>query len=341
MTLRAYRTALVGFGKMAQGYSHDAKMALYYPYASHAQVLRDHPYFDWCAVVDPDEGARNSAVRDWGISNAAPSPEAVAGREKIEVAVLATPPDQRLAVLDSFPALKAVLVEKPLGFDLKSARDFVDAFCERNIMVQVNLWRRADQLLSHLATGELQNRIGRAQAVSFVYGNGLRNNGTHMVDLARMLFGEIVRVQRIGLSEGHAGSPIPGDVNPTFAAVTESGLNLLFQPLFFSHYRENGLTVWGETGRLEIMNEGLVIHVYGMTNNRAMQGAAEIAHDRPERLETSVGRALYRLYDNLAAALEAVDAERLCSPSLSALQTTVIVEAVAAAPVDGRWVDLP
>lgn len=339
--MRAYRTALIGFGKMAQGYSHDAAMALYYPYASHAQVLRDNPRFDWCAVVDPDEGARSSAIRDWGISNSVPSPEAIAGREEIEVAVLATPPERRLGALDSLPALKAVLVEKPLGVDLESARVFVEACRERNILVQVNLWRRADKALARLAKGELQNRIGRVQAATFVYGNGLRNNGTHMVDLARIFFGEIARVQRIGAGEGHVEGPIPGDANPTFAIVTETGLNVLFQPLSFAHYRENGVTLWGETGRLEIMNEGLVIQSCGMADNRAMQGEAEIAHDRPERLETSVGHALYRLYDDLAAALDADDATRLCSPGVSALKTTAIVEAVAAAPADGRSVDVP
>lgn len=337
---RAYRTVLLGFGKMAQGYSQDITMAHHYPYATHAQVLRDHPRFDWHAVVDRDERVLASASGKWRVMNTAATPVGLRNPAEIEVAILATPPDQRLNVLEAFPALRAVLVEKPLGTNLESALTFLESCKARNILVQVNLWRRADEGLLLLASGEMQGRIGLVQAASFVYGNGLRNNGTHMIDMARMLFGEIVSVQRIGIAERRFEGPLFGDCNPAFATQFEAGLIALFQPISFSCYRENGLTIWGENGCLEIMNEGLVIRSYKKSQNRAMRGESEISHDRPEKLESTVGKALYRMYDNLASALDDNSEALLFSSGFSAFRTTEIVEALISAPMDGRRVEL-
>lgn len=334
MSNAGLRTVLIGFGKVAQGYAADATMARYYPYATHAQALRDHPAFDWCAVVDPDNEARTAAVRDWGV------PDAVADvtvlgplAEQIEVAVLATPPGSRLNVIEALPNLRAVLVEKPLGVDLASAQAFLDACHQRGIAVQVNLWRRADTRFRALAGGELAELVGGVQTVVSVYGNGLKNNGTHMVDMARMLFGEIESVQRIDSAPYIAG-PISGDMNTAFALRAKSGVVVMLLPVRFEHYRENGFCIWGTEGRLDILNEGLTIRHYPKVANRAMAGECEIASDAPRELSSTVGDALYRMYENLACALG--QGEELWSSGASALTTTKVIEAMEYAPIDGR-----
>jgi hypothetical protein len=101
----------------------------------------------------------------------------------------------------------------------------------------------------------------------------------------------------------------------------------MFQPLRFQHYRENGLDLWGEDGRLSIMLEGLSVTVCQRNKNRALSDAFEIASDRPEALKTTAGRALYKLYDNLASALSGSDV--LWSTGESALKTTQVVEGVS------------
>jgi predicted dehydrogenase len=328
------RTAIVGFGKMAQGYAADEAMARYYPYATHAQVLRDHPAFDWCAVVDPDKEARAAAARDWGICNAV-AEAALLGSlaEQIEVAILATPPESRVDCIDALPNLRAVLLEKPIGIDLASGRAFLEACHQRGIVVQVNLWRRADARFRALAGGDLAELIGKVQTVVGLYGNGLKNNGTHMVDMARMLFGEIKSVQRIDGAPYVAG-PIPDDMNAAFALTTSSGALITLLPIRFQHYRENGFSIWGENGRLDILNEGLTIRHCPKVPNRAMSGEYEVASDAPQDLSSTVGDALYRMYENLSDALQ--NRDELWSSGSSALITTKVVEAMECAPMDGR-----
>lgn len=331
MATAPFVTALIGFGKMGQGYAADPMMARHFRYAAHAQVLQAHPAFDWQAVVDTAPDAREAARRQWQVAHCAANlAELGPLAERIEVAVLATNPDARLGFLEQMPRLRAVLVEKPLGRDLPAARDFLDACARRDILVQVNLWRRADALFRRLAAGELIERIGEPQAATCYYGNGLLNNGTHMIDFARMLFGEVVAVQLIGRDTGSVEGPLPGDRNPHFAVWTQHGLVIDFQPLRFTDFRENGMIVWGRKGRLDILAEGLVVQQFPAASHRAMLDEREVAVDAPEPIESTVGVALYEMFDNLADALHRHPPATLLSTGDSAFTTSRIVDLVAA-----------
>ena len=335
MTPRRLPTAVIGFGKMASGYALDPMMARYYPYATHAQVLAQHGAFDWRAVVDPNPQAQASARTQWSVPCVAATVSDLGEvASEIEVAVLATPPETRLSLLECLPGLKAILVEKPLGVDAGSTRSFLDACSARGILVQVNIWRRADETFRALAAGSLYAQIGQPQAASIFYGNGLLNNGTHMVDFARMLFGEVESVQRIGSAPPLVEGPLPGDTNPAFALGFASGFCANVLPLRFADYRENGLIVWGRRGRLDILNEGLTLARYPLQANRAMSGEREIAADCPELIPSTVGVALRQMYTNLAQALAGTAA--LYSSGASAWATSQVVEAVHQAPLSGE-----
>jgi predicted dehydrogenase len=328
------RTVVIGFGKMSRGYADDSAMAKYYRYSTHAQALAAHPRFDWVGVVDPADEARRSAQTDWSVFAAEDVESLGPAVRNVEIAVLATPPDQRLAIVEQFPNLRAVLVEKPLGVQLTDAQKFLDACAARDIQVQVNLWRRSDQQFRALAEGQLVELIGPAQAACVFYGNGLLNNGTHMIDFARMWFGEIDSIQRLGSARAFREGPIVDDDNPAFALNMQSGLVVTFQPLRFSQFRENGMIVWGERGRFDVMNEGLTLLRYPVSVNRAMSGQREIVCDSPVTISSTVGESLYRMYTNLAETLDARSC--LWSPGSSALVTARIVDAVRAASASGE-----
>lgn len=321
-----WSTAIIGFGKIAAGYTEDPLTAGYYPYATHAQVLDAHPSFDWQAVVDPSEDARRNARENWKIPVTSSTLAELLKTIQPEVLVIATPPEQRAIAIETMTGLRALVVEKPLGVDPGASGTFLERCRGLGVMLQVNLWRRADSLFRMLAGGELEKRIGSVQMAFAVYGNGLHNNGTHLIDLVRMLLGEVVTVQAVAGAAAESAGPIRGDVQFPFVVSLESGISVMFQPLSFSHYRENGLDIWGENGRLSIMLEGLSVSICHRQKSRAMTGEFELASDRPEYLEATVGRALYELYDNLDQALSG--AGELCSTGESALRTAQVVESV-------------
>jgi predicted dehydrogenase len=332
---RRYRTALFGVGQIGAGYAYDAMRARYFEYATHAQVLAAHPSFEWVAAVDPSQDALARVSRNWNVPILATTVDDLARRCELDVAVIAFPPGpDRERILDLFPSLRAIIVEKPLGVDLAEAERFVQLARRAGVLVQVNFYRRGDSTFRTLASGELFDRIGHTQAVFGVYGNGLRNNAVHIIDLLRLLYGEVDTVQAIpGPVEWRAG-PLKNDVQFPFAIRMTTGFTALMQPLDFGHYRENGLDIWGEKARLGIWLEGLLITIHPKRENRALSETSELAMDDAKILPSTIGAAFYNIYENVARAVSS--GEPLWSSGDNALRTSAVVEAAVRSVNESR-----
>jgi len=334
MSKGGLRTVVVGFGQIAAGLGRDARMAKHFTYATHAQVLKDHPAFDWMGVVDPSEETQRTAREEWQVPHVGADLSVVAEQVKPEVAIIAAPPGRaRADTVQQLPDLKAVLVEKPLGVGGHEGEAFVNFCRKRNVKVMVNYWRRGDQLYRELAAGGLSERVGKPQAVFATYGNGLFNNGSHLVDFVQMLLGPVATVQALDQPRQTENTPLAEDWRATFALTLANGVMVMAQPLDFHFYREVGLDIWGEHGRLALYQESLGIFHYPLADNRGLENAMEIASDRPTVLKPTVGRALYNIYDNLADVI-AGKAEPWTSGD-QALFTEQILSAVLASAAEG------
>lgn len=329
-------TVIIGFGGISAGLAADPLMARYFRYATHGQVLRDHPAYQWTAVVDPAEAARDSAVSEWGVAEAVPSVQALRAPERFRVAVLTNPAATRLECLLALPGLQAVMMEKPLGPDQAVVNALMAECQRRGLAVQVNFWRRGDTALRALAEGGLADAVGPVQAVFGLYGNGLFNNGSHLVDQIRLLLGPVVWVSA-GAAPVPANGPIRGDVHIPCTLGLADGRLVQLQPLDFRHYREISLDIWGQRGRMQILHEGLTLLRSDRRPNRGLAGADEVASDETERLPIGVSEALYNLYGNLAEATQGAAA--LLSPMEEAVLCEKILDAVVqSAAADGRRV---
>jgi hypothetical protein len=151
-----------------------------------------------------------------------------------------------------------------------------------------------------------------------------------------MLFGEIAGARALGPALRPGKLPLAGDSDVACALQFTTGAAATLQPVDFGHYREVGLDIWGETGRLELLNEGLVNRLSRQAPHRALTGAAELAPDAAQMLPPTVGEALHQVYENLAVALRGKG--DLWSPGASALQTAHVIDAIerAVKAGDGR-----
>ncbi len=286
------RSVLVGFGRIANSIRYDVKIANYFKYACHADVLKDHPDFDWIGVVDPDDAARAEA-KQWNVP--------YVGSDVIdaEFAVLAIPPGYRMDVINKMPSLKKVLVEKPLGSE--GAR-FLATCAERGITPYVNYWRRGDLTLQALAGGGMKKRIGKPQAVFATYGNGLFNNGSHLIDFLQMMFGAVQGVGTVGEVESIESNGCSGPMDDFVASfvIGFKGFDVMVQPLDYNHYREFSLDIWGTKGRLAFYQETLGIHYYPLAKHRGMTDQKEISCDKFEIIPQTVADAFYNIYTGIA-----------------------------------------
>jgi predicted dehydrogenase len=321
-----YKTLLAGFGQMGVGYADDPLYSAHISCPTHAYVLHNNSSFDWIAVVDSSEMARQQAVTGWSIPYVASDVQSLECLAEIEVAVLATPPSVRMEFIKNLPRLKAVFVEKPIADDLPATREFLKVCTERGILVQVNITRRSDHVLQELAMGGLNRLIGLPRAIFGVYGNGLANMGTHAIDLVRMLFGEVSSVRTLTEGPHFKEGPLQGDINLSFSLNMKSGVQAYFSPLLFSEYRESGLDVWGSKGRLQIVQEGLVILTSKVQSCRSCTGVNEVSSDQIDISNSGYSTALCGMYENLSEAL--AGKYELISDGINALRTAEVVDAI-------------
>ena len=321
-----YKTIIIGFGQIAEGLSHDSLMAKYFHYATHIQVLRDHPDFECNAVVDPSAEALKRAKNDWGIEITSTNLEEIIQEYQPDVAVITTPPQYRNGIIQKIPSLKGVFVEKPLAAPGKGAYNFVNSCNELGLKLQVNFWRRGVKFLKNLANGELKAQIGHPQAVFATYGNGIFNNGSHLIDMIRMLLGEIIAVQATAELTSAASAPLKDDVHVSFVLTLKSGAQVLVSPLDFIHYRDLSLDIWGTIGRVVIGHETLTYSFYPLCKNRGLEGEMEIASDNPRYQEIPVEKALYEMYSDLAVSIKTNT--KTISNGESTLVTDYIIEKI-------------
>ena len=187
----------------------------------------------------------------------------------------------------------------------------------------VRYWRRFDKTFRAISKG-IDTYIGQPLFGTCYYCNGLENNGIHIIDLVRMFFGEPTKVSLLHSNLG-SGNSKSSDVCHTFC-LKYSEFSLVFVEIPEIYYRENGIQLWGSIGRLDILNEGLVICHYQKTRNRAMHDCWEIPSDKPSTLINTVGTAIYNLYSNVVSSLNKSSLPK--SSGESALLTAKISEAV-------------
>ena len=301
------RTVIVGFGKSAHV---DAKMKRWFPKGAHH--LNMDPPFELVGIADRSPDARFAS---WEHSRCDVVAEAAhLARLDPEVAVLAIPPDGRAEVLAALPSVRAVMLEKPLG--PPSVREpLLEIIEKRKIVTQVAYWRRGDPTLRALPD------IGRPQAAFGLYGGGLRNNGSHLVDMVRMLLGEISAVHPVVWQWGEK----PPTRRNSFT-LGVPGAQVSIHELDFQHYREVSLDIWGERGRTAIENEGIAISHFPRGPHRGLEDAHELTG--AWQATCRVGEALPALYANLARAI--TDGEPLLSPLSSAIATEKVLDQLEA-----------
>ena len=149
--------------------------------------------------------------------------------------------------------------------------------------------------------------FGQIQTAFGIYGNGINNNGSHLIDLARMFLGDVSWVQALSNQVINKESPNKTDINFPFAIGFSSGTVLLTQFVNFQNYREFYLDLWGVKGRLSFLQEGLLSAYYPLKNHRFSQENFEIASDESVINLMDQSFAMYNLYDHLFKRINSKD----------------------------------
>jgi len=177
---------------------------------SHAAAWARQEGVRLVALCDPDTAALRAAMERWGVGSGFEELDDLLVQARPEIVSVCTPDATHAAVLGRVleaPSVRAVLAEKPLAMDSAAARAIVRTAEERGVLLAVNYGRRSLPSHRRLRDWLRDGGIGAVLAVNGVYSRGLKHNGTHWLDLARFLVGEIAQVAGFGPPAGATGDP--------------------------------------------------------------------------------------------------------------------------------------
>ena len=322
-----YNTLFVGFGAIAYGLGLDSKYVAENPIPSHFTAVKNTGMGVVTCAVEPSV-KRASEARGAGVKRVAATVKDLPNLDEIKVvSFLAGPDTDKVAILKALPNLAGAVFEKPIGGDPAQIIALTRVLSDSNITAQVCYPRRFDRSMIDLRQEIHEGCLGDVQTVSVIYGNGVKNNGSHLIDLVRYLLGEL---RLIGPVREHSyDHALKDDVNVNFCLLTEAGASVNFQCIDFREYRENSIDIWGTKGRVLLAQEGSSLFRWEVTPSRFGMGLMEIDSATPSIEKTCLGTALSEVYSNLYGALQG--REKIISTMENALTTESLIHEITQA----------
>lgn len=167
--------------------------------------------FQLIAVTDPDPYRLESAVKKWGELHCYPTSREMFEKEKLQLVLIATPPEHHLAsILEAVKFGAHILIQKPLARTVREADQIIEACRDHKLALKTSFYRRytpafqaARQLVDSLGEGlALRARWCSSSGLKIrkdkvwkdsirTLGGVLVDLGSHVVDIARWWMGEV------------------------------------------------------------------------------------------------------------------------------------------------------
>jgi predicted dehydrogenase len=253
--MRVFSAVVVGLGRIGMEYDYGCMDDSHI--LTHASAFAYHEGFELVAGVDPDLVQRRRfeakynrpAYADLSSLWLAQSPEVYA------IAVR-TAEHWRVwrAIIDRGPI--AVLCEKPMTGSLSDGRAMVEGAAASKCKLAVNYMRRCEPGVAEIRQAIKSGIIGNIIKGVVWYSKGIKNNGSHFIDLLRYLFGEISDLEVLRNGRFWEGSDPEPDVCLYFGDA----------PIYFLAGREEcysiaEMEIYGTKAKIDYREGGRMIEI--------------------------------------------------------------------------------
>jgi len=169
--------------------------------------------------------------------------------ENIDILSICTHPDSRENIIISAvkKGVKAIFCEKPISNSLIGAERIINECNSHNVKLAVNHFRRWDDFFINFKSEISNGAFGEIQHINFYYTRGIANSGSHLFDLLRFLFRDIVAMHSISLID-----EIENDPTLSCTLEMENGLFCNLIGLDGRYYRIFDLEVFSSTSKILI-----------------------------------------------------------------------------------------
>jgi predicted dehydrogenase len=261
---------------------------------SHAHAYVVHPGFELLGFVDTDSAKAAKAASVWGCEHFKSLEDAFTLHE-IDVISVAVPDDWHYEILKAVSAypLSAVIAEKPITKSIDQGKEIARLYREKGMPIAVNYARRYVPHFIGLNQRIHNGEFGRYLAGSGYYGKGLVHNGSHLVDLLRLLIDEVEQSRVFSVERDFYAD------DPSIEAVLlfRCGRRFHLQTVPCHAYTIFEVDLFFERGRVRIVDSGFHVEEYGIKDSEAFAGYQNLS--MTGQAPTEMGKSLWFLVDNV------------------------------------------
>jgi predicted dehydrogenase len=268
-----YRVAVLGAGLIG---ATPVRSAL--GVQSHAAAWKAHRDAELVALCDAEPARLAAAQAAWGVAAGFSDPVELLRTIAPDIVSICTPDATHGALLEAAletDSVTAILAEKPLTLDLSEGHRLVETAARRGVTLAVNYGRRSTPSHRRLRDWLATRPIGELEIVRGVYVRGIKHNGTHWLDLARFLVGEITEIHGIGRTTSWQTDGTI-DAALTFAGGARGELIGLKD----ASYALFEMDLIGTEGRIQLLDSGRRFEARGAVPSDAFPGFFEL-QERP------------------------------------------------------------
>lgn len=186
---KIYRAAIIGAGRIAAGFDTPQHKDI----LTHAHAFVVHPCTSLVGLFDIDKSKATKVAKKWS-TKSFKTVEDMLKKTEPEIVSVCTPDNTHYAVLKSLVKYrpKLVICEKPLTTKLDDTEKIINQFESLKIPLLVNYSRRFDRTLQKFRKEIGSNKYGKVIATVGYYSKGILHNGSHLIDLSRWFFGDVM-----------------------------------------------------------------------------------------------------------------------------------------------------
>lgn len=193
MNTKRFKAGVVGCGRSGSLFDSDKKRSTI---SSHCGAYKNHPKTILMSICDQDEIKLLNSSELWDVKKAYSDYKDMLDSEDLDILSICTLPDSHFEIVQHAvdSGVKAIFCEKPISHSLESALSIVTLCQKKDVHLIINHQRRWSATFKDLRDRLKSKEFGEVQHINFYYSRGIYNSGSHLFDLLRMLFGEILEV---------------------------------------------------------------------------------------------------------------------------------------------------
>lgn len=317
--MKRYSGLVLGAGRIGAFYDQpcDAKSL------THCHAFSNHSRVDLAGIVDVDPAKAAAAAERWSTVAYGDAARAL-DEVRPDIVSVCTPTSTHLelvkAVVPYSPSF--VFLEKPLGARAGEAAEIAGVLGAAVVPTMVNYPRNFDPVVQETALAARTGLYGDFITGAAFYAKGIRNNGSHMVDLVHTILGPIAGVEVLDTRHDYPGEDVSADV---FMRLERGGTFHLI-PVDERAYSITDVTLFFQSKRVHFRNFGLEMCASSRREDPVFPGYWDLT-DQGDYVQTGLSNAMDRAVEQIVRFLD--DGTPYDSSLESAIQTELVVDEIA------------